>query len=111
MIRRSVDDPPGIPAFTGIRGRRRKSNICSHLCCDPNGAGYDPTSLPVTMCNGGLSGNLSVTAASTSTAITPAKLVNLHSNYLHSLFESISELDCREQKAPILEQLKKLIPD
>ena len=60
-----------------------------------------------------LSGNTSITAC-----ISPAKLANLRSNYLqqmrdlHSLFEcgAISESEFKEQKAPILEQLKKLVP-
>ena len=68
-------------------------------------------------CVMGLSGNLS--ASTGATRISPVKLVNLRSNYLqqmmelHSLFESgaISELEFREQKSPILEQLKKLVPD
>ena len=57
-------------------------------------------------------------SGNTAASISPAKLANLRSNYLqqmrdlHPLFEcgAISESEFREQKAPILEQLKKLVP-
>ena len=56
--------------------------------------------------------------STTETGISPAKMANLRSNYLqqirdfHRLYESgaISEAEFREQKVPILEQLKKLHP-
>ena len=68
---------------------------------------------------------ISTTAASTSTSVTsgssgvsPAKLVDLRRNYLeqvkelHSLLEcgALTESEFEEQKAPILEQLKKMKP-
>ena len=60
--------------------------------------------------------NSSTTSAGS--GISPAKLAALHSNYLqpmrdlHLLFESgaISETEFIEQKTPILEQLKKMVP-
>ena len=110
---RSVDDPPGIPAFTGGRGWKT-SQISALTSAVTQMVQVMTPPASQSHCVMGLSGNLS---ASTSTGISPAKLANLRSSYLqqmrelHSLFESgaISELEFREQKA--LEQLKRLVPD
>jgi len=69
---------------------------------------------------GGSAVTLSSSAAPTSTneiGISPAKVANLRSNYLQQMWDlyglhergAISESEFREQKVPILEQLKKFI--
>ena len=77
------------------------------------------TSLPAEGSSGSSSAAAVSATGSSSIPVSPAKLASLRSNYLqqmrdvHSLFEcgAISESEFREQKAPILEQLKKLVPD
>ncbi len=111
MLCRSVDDPQGIPAFTGGRGRKPSRMAALTSAVTQMAQVMTPCTPPA---QSHLSGNQA--AASVSTGISPAKLANLRSNYLqqmrdlHSLFESgaISETEFRGQKAPILEQLKKL---
>ena len=59
-----------------------------------------------------------VPSTSTSTSVSPATVVGLRRNYLeqvkdlHSLLEcgALTEVEFEEQKAPILEQLKKMKP-
>ncbi len=112
---RSVDDPPSIPAFTG--GRGRKPSHIAALTSAVTQMAQVMTAQPSQLQSATpISGNSA--AASAASGISPAKLTNLRSNYLqqmrdlHSLFESgaISETEFREQKTPILDQLKKLVP-
>ena len=59
-----------------------------------------------------------VPSTSTSSSVSPAKVVDLRRNYLeqvkelHSLLEcgALTEAEFEEQKVPILEQLKKMKP-
>jgi len=85
-----MDDPPGIPAF-GNCGKRALPAQATRS--------QEPEQTP-----------------SSSSGISPGKVVNLHSNYLqqmrdlHQLFEcgALTEDEFKEQKEPILNQLKKL---
>ena len=111
LLYMSTDNPPGIPAFTGSQGHRTSQVAALTSAVTQMAQVMTPPSHSHSTTE--LSGN-----TSTAASISPAKLANLRSNYLqqmrdlHSLFEcgAISESEFREQKAPILEQLKKLVP-
>ena len=95
-----MDDPPGIPAF---RSRERDSSqnllqdIAKVLIPKPQEPKPEASS-------------------STSVGYSPGKVANLRSNYLqqmrelHTLFEcgALTQDEFKEQKEPILNQLKKL---
>lgn len=84
-----MDNPPGIPAF-GNHGKQALPAQATRL--------QEPEQTP------------------NSSGISPGKVVNLRSNYLqqmrdlHQLFEcgALTEDEFKEQKEPILNQLKKL---
>ena len=108
LIYRSLDDPPGIPAFAPTR-RQSSGPVAQPTSALTQIAGaMTPFSQPSV-----------VTTPTTSGGISPAKVANLRSNYLqqmrdlHMLFESgaISEAEFMEQKVPILQQLKRLVPE
>ena len=107
QTRRSLDDPPRVPVFTGGREKRPSqvqvlTNAVSEMARAIGGANT--------------SASPSTSTPRCSTGFSPGKIANLRSNYLqqmrdlHSLFESgaITENEFQEQKIPILEQLKKL---
>lgn len=105
FIYRSVDDPPRVPMFTG---GREQVQVLTSAVADMAKAISTPHSTE----------NVNIGPARTSVGISPGKIANLRSNYLqqlrdlHSLLESgaINDDEFQEQKAPILEQLKKLAP-
>lgn len=107
-----MDDPPRIPAFAPTQKQKGSSQIAQLTTALTQIAGaMTPTS----------QSSLSVSAntSATVTSISPAKMANLRSNYLqqmrdlHCLRESgaISEAEFKEQKIPILQQLKKLVTE
>ena len=103
-----MDDPPNIPALapsTKKRGPSEMSQLTSALT--QIAGAMTPASLP------------SSSSTATPTGISPAKMASLRSNYLqqmrdlHMLLENgaISDAEFTEQKRPILQQLKKLVPE
>ena len=107
-ICRSMDDPPTIPAFTPPR-RQSPSPMAQLTSALTHIAG------PMTPS----SQSAASVTTTTSGGISPAKLASLRTNYLqqmrdlHLLLESgaISETEFREPKMPILQQLKRLVPE
>ena len=98
-----MDDPSRIPAFAPTQKQKGSSQIAQLTTALTQIAGaMTPTS----------QSSLSVSANTSATSISPAKMANLRSNYLqqmrdlHCLRESgaISEAEFREQKIPILQK-------
>ena len=97
---RSMDDPPGIPAF-GSREKPSSQNLLKEMA---------KVVIPKTQ------ESEQETVSSKSVGFSPGKVANLRSNYLqqmrelHTLFEcgALTEEEFKEQKEPILSQLKKL---
>lgn len=113
---RSLDDHPDHPAFKG--GREKRPNQVHALAIAVMEMARAMTSTGGTSSTATPTGTASPAAPTVSngSGISPGKIANLRSNYLqqmrdlHSLFESgaITECELREQKLPILDQLKKL---
>lgn len=105
---RSLDDPPGIPAFCG---RQKTSNSGVHALTNAmSEMAKNMASASAAPIKPGLCG--------ASASISPAKVANLRTSYLqqlrdlHQLFDcgAITESEFTDQKKPILEQLTKLKP-
>ena len=95
-----MDDPPGIPAF-GSCEKPSSQNLLKEMA---------KVLIPKTQ------ESEQETVSSKSVGFSPGKVANLRSNYLqqmrelHTLFEcgALTEEEFKEQKEPILSQLKKL---
>ncbi|XP_065885563.1 uncharacterized protein [Dysidea avara] len=102
---KSLDDPPGIPAFCG-RQKSSNSNSTVHAL----------TEMAKNITSISAAPNKPDLCASTS--ISPGKVANLRASYLQQLRDLYQLFDCGaitqsefiEQKKPILDQLTKLKP-
>ena len=107
LVYRSMEEPPRIPMFSGREKKPGPVQALSAVVTEMAKAMTSPKtpSMPST--------SDSVPA---SIGISPGKVANLRASYLqqmkdlHSLFENgaINEVEYKEQKLPILDQLKKL---
>lgn len=113
---RSLDDPPRVPVFTG--GREKRPNQVQMLTTAVSEMARAMSNSPVPLNSpAGIPQTQMIAEATRApTGISPGKVANLRTNYLqqmrdlHALYENgaLSEIEFKEQKMPILQQLKKL---
>lgn len=110
-MNRSLDDPPKVPIFVGGREKPTQVQALTTAVAEMAKAITSPTNKNTPISSDGA-------ALGAALGISPGKIANLRASYLqqmrdlHSLYEcgAVTEAEFREQKTPILEQLKKLTP-
>jgi len=109
VLNRSLDEPPGIPAFSG---RQKQPNSVQVLTTAMSEMAKNIASINA------VPNKSDVVSSDVTASISPVKVANLRASYLKQLRDLHQLLDCgaitqgefADQKKPILEQLTKLKP-
>ena len=107
---RSLEEPPGIPAFSGRHKQSSSVQALSSAMAEVAKSFVPKPQRPLPTSDTDIPGS--------SSTVSPGKIANLRASYLqqlkdlHGLYDcgALNESEFLEQKKPILEQLTKLKP-